>query len=133
MTLDTGFLLIGGSNSENNGDKTEASRGSLDVWIIKLDGHGNKIWDKRYGGYDSDAADWAVQCTDQSYIIAASSYSNISGEKSENRRGGDDFWILKTDEVGNKTWDKTFGGALGDLPLLIKPSKDGGYLTAGKN
>ena len=49
-TPDGGYLLIGKSNSPIHGDKTQATRGSYDYWLVKVDPNGNKTWDKRYGG-----------------------------------------------------------------------------------
>ena len=39
----------------------------------------------------------------------------ISGNKSENNLGVEQTWAVKTDSLGNKQWDKRFGGTSGDL------------------
>ena len=36
-----------------------------------------------------------MQSSDGSYILGGNSQSNISGDKSENSRGGQDYWIIK--------------------------------------
>jgi hypothetical protein len=41
------------------------------------------------------------QTTDGGYICGGSSYSPISGEKTENSLGGIDYWIVKLDSAGN--------------------------------
>ena len=42
----SGFLLVGYSNSEISGDKSQASKGGVDYWILKIDKNGSKVWDK---------------------------------------------------------------------------------------
>ena len=53
-TTDGGYLLVGGSDSPADGDKSEASRGGMDMWVVKIDANGNKVWDKTFGGSDLD-------------------------------------------------------------------------------
>src|SRR5687768_3039117 len=53
LAPDGGFLLGGYSDSFISGDKTEAKLDrpfARDYWIVKLDVHGNKQWDKAFGG-----------------------------------------------------------------------------------
>ncbi len=44
------------------------------------------------------------------YVLGGNSNSNISGDKTENCLGFDDFWIVKTDSLGNIEWQNTIGG-----------------------
>ncbi|MBL0053996.1 MAG: hypothetical protein IPP29_22155 [Bacteroidetes bacterium] len=38
------------------------------------------------------------------------SWSGISGDKTQPSWGVRDYWIVKIDSLGNKQWDKRFGG-----------------------
>ena len=38
--------------------------------------------------------------------------SGISGDKTQPLMGVSDYWIVKTDSLGNKQWDKHFGTEL---------------------
>src|SRR5690606_29481094 len=109
QTSDGGYLLAGYSDSSNSGDKSENSKGGNDYWIIKTDASGNKQWDKTIGGSSYDILCSAIQTSDGGYLLAGYSASSISGDKSENSKGGFDYWIVKMDASGNKQWDKTFG------------------------
>jgi len=131
QTLDGGYALIGESSSNISGEKTDYCRGNLDYWLVKLDSSGNIQWDKTYGGSDVEFIDNIVQGKDGSYILAGSSLSNASGEKSENSRGNFDMWVLKVDKDGNKLWDKTIGGNDYDLCSPVKLTKDGGIILGG--
>lgn len=126
-----GYMLGGYSNGDANGEKSENSRGSFDFWIIRTDERGNKIWDKTYGGSGDDKLYDLQETSDGGWILGGISYSNKSGEKSENSRGGYDFWVIKIDISGNLEWDKTIGGKADDKLYSIQQTQDGGYILGG--
>lgn len=131
VTSDGGYILGGYSNSNISGDKTENSRGGIDVWIVKTDALGNILWDKTYGGSGDDYLTSIKQTSDGGFIVGVGSNSNISGDKTENSRGGLDFWILKLNAAGNIEWQKTYGGAQPDFDTYIFQTTDGGYFVSG--
>src|SRR5688572_19696609 len=69
-----------------------------------------KSWDKTFGGSGAEAIAVVKQTSDGGYIMGGRSDSGISGDKSQASKGAADYWIVKTDASGNKTWDKTYGG-----------------------
>lgn len=131
--LPNGDFLIGGqSRSGIDGNKTEDSRGGADVWIFRTDEQGNLLWQKTLGGTTDDILNGGIVPTDDGgMIFAATSNSNRSGEKSEDSRGGNDFWIGKIDRNGNLAWDKTYGGDQNELVQVIYPLQDGNFLVGG--
>ncbi len=131
QTLDGGFIIGGFSNSYVSGDKTIPTFGSYDCWIIKTDELGNIEWQKTYGGTDIEESFEILKTSDNGYLLAVSSRSNISGNKIDNSKGFDDYWILKLDANGTILWQKTIGGNAGDLPRSIIETPDGGYLIGG--
>lgn len=54
LTPDGGFVLAGFSSSGVSGDKTQASRGIFDMWVLKADAQGNPQWDRTAGGVGND-------------------------------------------------------------------------------
>lgn len=107
-TSDKGFILLGWSTSGISGDKTQASYGQMDYWLIKTDSLGNKLWDKTFGGNDmEDAVGNVEETSDGGFLLSGTSYSPLSGNKSESNMGIEQAWIVKTDMHGNKQWDKT--------------------------
>ena len=98
QTLDGGFILGGSSDSDISGDKTENSNGDYDYWVVKTDEFGNIEWQNTIGGDQGDELHEIIQNVDGSYILAGDSNSNSSGDKSENKIGSPDYWIIKLDE-----------------------------------
>ena len=64
-------------------------------------------------------------------MIAGSSSSNPSGDKSENSRGNRDYWIIRTNANGQKQWDKVFGGLGDDNRVKTLFTSDGMFLLGG--
>ena len=130
-TTDGGFILGGVSMSGANGDKTEPSWGGYDYWMVKIDSAGNKQWDKRFGGtnYDNEYGN-AQQTADGGYLISGTSYSPISGDKTENNLGQGQTWIIKTDSAGTKKWDKTIFTLGPDENSYALETRDGCYVMA---
>ncbi len=135
QTADGGYILGGTSSSNISGDKTENTHGYYDndYWIVKLNAAGNIQWDKTIGGTNYDYLLDLRQTTDGGYILGGTSRSNISGDKTENSRGNDDYWIVKLDGSGNIQWDKTIGGSAYDNLYAIQQTTDGGYIAGGNS
>src|SRR5205814_5997669 len=113
------------------GDKSQESQGKNDYWIVKIDSSGSKQWDARYGGSYDDIFNSLQQTSDGGYILAGYSASEASGDKTQNSRGGWDYWIVRTDANGIKLWDARFGGSDGDNLKKVIETTDGGFLLAG--
>jgi hypothetical protein len=131
QTSDGGYILGGISFSSASGDKSEASRGKSDYWIVKINTNGIKQWDATFGGTEEDELHSIQETSDGGYILGGSSISNISGDKSQNSKGGKDFWIVKTDANGTKQWDATLGANLFEELFSIVQTSDGGYISGG--
>jgi murein DD-endopeptidase MepM/ murein hydrolase activator NlpD len=115
QTSDGGYIVAGGIHSFGTGEE--------DVYIIKLDENGDKLWEKTFGGSGYDIANSIQQTSDGGYIVAG--YTNSFGA------GYSDVYIIKLDGNGNKLWEKTFGGSDYDAAYSIQQTKDGGYIIAG--
>ncbi len=136
QTSDGGYILGGESWSGIFGDKTQPSQGSVDYWIVKINSFGAKEWDKRFGGTKQDQLSYLQQTTDGGYILGGSSYSDSTGDKTQNNWGspnGLDYWVVKIDSNGNKQWDKRFGGIYGDALISLQQTIDGGYILGGES
>jgi len=80
-------------------------------------------WSQTYGGNGNDSANSVVQTSDGGYAVIG--YSNSYGA------GSSDFWLVKTDSIGNVQWNRTYGGPASDYGQAIVQTSDGGYAMVG--
>lgn len=89
------------------------------------------LWEKSYGGKHADYLMDAKPTPDYGFILAGSSLSKKSGNKTEDNNGDLDYWIWKMNEEGELDWQKNFGGTGSDFLQSISLTKDAGYVLAG--
>ncbi|AYN03756.1 T9SS type A sorting domain-containing protein [Flavobacterium sp. 140616W15] len=89
------------------------------------------LWEKSYGGKHADYLFDAQPTADYGFILAGSSLSGKTGNKTDTNHGDLDYWIWKMDEKGDLDWQKSFGGSGFDLLQSIKNTRDGGFILAG--
>lgn len=126
-THDNGILICGFTNDS----VTAGTHGGFDVMFIKTDSAGNQQWIKFYGGSgdDGDHAAGIVETTDKSFVCITGARSN-DGDVGANY-GSSDFWLFKTDSLGNFKWGKNYGGTDDEDGHAIVPMPDGGFILAG--
>jgi len=97
--------------------------GGNDMWLVKTNLLGEKVWSKRFGGPNDDSASSVVQTEDGGFLLAG--YTSSYGE------GGQEIWLVKTDSQGNEVWSKRFGGPNDDSASSVVQTEDGGYIITG--
>ncbi len=123
-----GGYIAGGKTSSNDGDVT-GNHGGTDDLIVKLDAAGNITWKKIMGGTGEEQPRDIKQTPDDGYIIAG--FSSSSDGDITGNHGDFDYWIVKTDALGNISWQKSFGGSSIDHAESIEQTSDGGYVVGG--
>ena len=88
-------------------------------------------WQNTIGGGGNDRLFSMQQTFDGGYILGGFSNSNISGDKTENSNGSYDYWVVKTDILGNIQWQNNIGGSGLDNLFSIQQTFDGGYILGG--
>ncbi len=120
--------LIFGSTHSIDGD-VSYNHGRHDLWLFETDLSGNIYWEKVYGGSDHEWAKNMLHLDDGGYLLFGSSFST-DGEVS-GLHGGGDFWLVRTDSLGNLLWQKCLGGSCNDRPYQIIKVQSGGYICIG--
>jgi hypothetical protein len=99
--------------------------GNSDIGIMKTTPNGTVIWTKFYGGNAEDVPSMVLETATGDLLILGMTYSFGAGDR--------DIYLLKTDNMGNLLWSKTYGSAATDRGFVIIPTLDGGYAIAGSN
>lgn len=103
-----GIVLGGYTASEISGDKSQASWGGSDYWLVHVDASGNKVWDADFGGDHSDDTFGNIYRTvSGAYVATGTSYSDISGNKTQDNLGIEQTWMVMCDANGNYVLDRT--------------------------
>jgi hypothetical protein len=128
------FLLSGYASAPAGGNKTSPSYGGSDAWVVLIDANGDRIWERSFGGTDSDGLYAGQRMADGGYILAGYSQSPISGNKTSPKLGGNDMWLVRLDSTGNKVWERTIGGGnpYGSSANGVAIAPDGGFIVAGE-
>jgi hypothetical protein len=115
QTTDDGYIVEGvtGSYYDN----------SRDIWLIKTDSDGNEIWDKTFGGADSDTGHCVQQTSDGGYIVI--------GETVVKEYLITDALLTKLSASGDISWQLKFGGPEYDTGSYVIQTTDGSYVTTG--
>lgn len=108
------YLVYGYSDSPISGDKTEASFGGRDGWVVLFDSSGNELWQKTIGGNMDDYFFSGILLSTGDIMLSGFSESTSGGNKTSPSYGQSDVWLVKLDSNGNLLWDKSFGGSTRD-------------------
>jgi len=118
QTQDGGFALAG-SISYADGD--------LDAMLWRFDGKGDTLWTKTYRSDTSLSVGYSCkQTSDGGYVL--------TGTKRDTNAAKVDIMLLKTDSLGNREWEQTYGGfpgTFGGFGEYIDVCGDGSYIIGG--
>jgi len=129
--LPDGYLLGGRTQSDKSGTVSQPTYGDFDYWVIKVDKEGKILWDKRYGGLTGDIFDSIVPCKDGRFLLVGDSGSDENEVKTSPNYGDIDYWIVKINANGEKVWDVSYGGTVGDALNEGIALNEGDYLIGG--
>jgi hypothetical protein len=95
IVLDDRIIISSVSNSNTSGDKTMDLWGTPNIWNICIDLSGNLLWQFQYGGAGGESRNDMLALSDTSVLIAIETFSDISGNKTQNKYGGRDIWLVE--------------------------------------
>jgi uncharacterized delta-60 repeat protein len=114
QTSDGGYVVAGHTHSFGGGEH---------FYVVKTNGQGDTLWTRTYGGGTAAKASAVQQTDDEGYIVAGGSLSSAAGSW--------DFYLVKTDSLGDTLWTRTYGGTGTDEAYSVQQTADGGYVLAG--
>ncbi len=117
QTVDGGYILAGDSKSFSEGPC------DYDMYLVKIDSHGNLEWQRTFGGDSCDGCYSVKQTTDGGYVLA--------GDCESYGAGLFDVYLVKTDPQGKMEWQKTFGDKGWDDCYSVSQEDDGGFIMSG--
>ncbi len=112
---DNGVLLLGQSIDI---PETEA-----DMYVVRTDSMGNQLWEHRYGGSNYEGCESAVETPDGGFLILGWTRSYGAGQK--------DWFLVKTDSLGDQQWQRTDWDVNNQSGSSIVSTQDGNFLLCG--
>jgi hypothetical protein len=109
------FVVAGATRN----DDVEPNNG--DIWLLRLSPSGIKIWEKRYHNRITDRCytpHSLIRCKDGGFAVVG--YTHNSSHPN-------DVWLIRTNELGEPVWNKTFGGSDFDRPESLVECFNGGF------
>ncbi len=130
QTVDGGFLLVG--ISESSDFDISNARGANDFWVVKINMDGDKLWEKSFGGSESEFAYSITNTSDGNFIILGDTRSSDLDVSTP--LGNADVWAVKfSSSNGNIIWENTYGGLEFDSARGIIQLESGKYAIAGNS
>lgn len=129
ITIDSGVVAVGQSQSYD-GD-VGINYGYWDIWAVKLDSNGNKVWAEVFG---AESAEWAdeVITTDDGSVLMGGTATNV-GIGNIDCDPFNEWWgeslIMKFDSDMNLLWQQCYGGGSHELNASITPIETGYYAS----
>ena len=111
---DGGYVIAGLTESWGHGDR--------DMYLIKTDKEGNRLWHQVYGGEDDDVANDVI-ATDDGYVMVGTTDSFDLTD--------DDVYVVKVDKHGKRLWHHIYGGSRDDEGHAIIEDDDGYVIVGG--
>lgn len=116
QTGDDGYIITGKKGTGIGIDQ--------DVYLIKTNSDGIVEWEETFGGGKEDWGFSVQQTDDHGYIIGGHTWSKGNGAA--------DIYVIKTNSLGKREWEQTYGGKYWDSGQSIKQTVDGGFITVGE-
>lgn len=114
--LTDGNLLVCGLKNDQSGSED-------DTWLLKTDPDGSVIWEESYPLPGLEKARALAELPDGTICIAGEHRSDSNADRN--------VWLVKTDQMGQLIWSRTFGGINGDDANDIAALADGSLALCG--
>lgn len=112
-----GTYTVAGGSQSSDGDFMN-NYGNRDAQIMRIDGDGNILFTKNFGGSAYDDIRDIVRTNANDGIVAVGTTSSLDNDVS-NSNGGFDAWMFQMHDSGSLEWSKAFGTSGSDAANFI--------------
>lgn len=113
---DGGYAFAGHTNS--------FSGWGSNILLVRTDERGETVWTKTYQGERTDIC-YAMQGTKDGGFI-------LTGITMSYGAGAGDAFLIRTNELGDTLWTKTYGTVSVETGFWVRETTDGGFIVAGR-
>jgi len=110
------YAIIGETRSFGAGDD--------DIWILKINGNGDTLWTRTFGGVKFDAGYGIDTAIDGNYVAIGTTF-NFNVDTASN------MYFMKVDTLGNEVWGSPQGGQRTEEGRVVKTLPDGEIVSGG--
>lgn len=121
---DEGFVIMGQTRSSDH-DVTDY-HGGADLWVIKVDGDGDLLWQHALGGSGEENTRSIIATMDGGSVVVSNTDSDdgdVAGF-----HGLRDCWVVKLDAFGILQWQRTLGGSGDEFAYSVAEAPNGDLL-----
>jgi gliding motility-associated-like protein len=123
------------TNIASGGFQNTFGGGTYDVFLVKFNAAGNRLWATYYGGIGNDYYPCVTTDTAGNVYLAGftQSTTNIASGGFQNTFGGGltDAFLVKFDSAGNRLWATYYGGPSDEQGLNVATDVSGNVYVAG--
>lgn len=101
-------------------------------WLVKLNPQADEEWIIYAGVGTSGRLFEIIQTADGGYVLAGDALAPSNNDGAP-RFGGRDAWAMKVDAIGNKEWERFFGGTRDEIFFSLEQTTDGGLILGGSS
>jgi hypothetical protein len=116
VTMDDGTFIMGGAK--------KVSEGTEKIWVAKLDGEGELVWEKTFGEKGIAQLQSLKKLPDGGFVVAAQVALQVISDN--------DLWMFRFDRKDNLLWEKQFPSPeINIWPECVCCSPDNNFMVAG--
>ncbi|HOY68121.1 MAG TPA: hypothetical protein PLP29_14655 [Candidatus Ozemobacteraceae bacterium] len=131
ITTETGGYVLAGATTSNDGD-VSGNLGGSDAWLLGIDGTGNLLWQRCFGGAGEDMAFGVTRGIDDGFVAVGRLDRLPTAEDVETQANGlGNVLAAKITATGTLVWQSDFGGWEEDVGYGITTAPDSTYIITG--
>lgn len=128
-TNDGGYIMMGESHRTDTNVLTHyGSWSTFDIWLLKVDSNGYKVWSRVIGGTEHESGAALVPGPDNGFYVVGGTGSydyDCTGNP-----GGGSAYLVRLNDTGGIMWHRCMGGSSHDAATAACSNGSGGVIMA---